>query len=77
MFPDNLGWGEVNVYGGVRGPIITTRFQVIDRAAGKPFTAELTRKLRLESPTKLIVDVTRAGALGRPPSTTRSVYRKG
>jgi arylsulfatase A-like enzyme len=21
MFPDNLGWGEVNVYGGVRGPI--------------------------------------------------------
>ena len=21
IFPDNLGWGEVNVYGGVRGPI--------------------------------------------------------
>ena len=21
MFPDNLGWGELNVYGGVRGPI--------------------------------------------------------
>src|SRR6187397_69363 len=21
MFPDNLGWGEVGVYGGVRGPI--------------------------------------------------------
>jgi arylsulfatase len=21
MFPDNLGWGEVNVYGGVRGAI--------------------------------------------------------
>ena len=21
MFPDNLGWGEVNVYGGVRGAV--------------------------------------------------------
>ena len=21
IFPDNLGWGEVNVYGGVRGAI--------------------------------------------------------
>src|SRR6187549_2352813 len=21
MFPDNMGWGELNVYGGVRGPI--------------------------------------------------------
>ncbi|HUR20764.1 MAG TPA: hypothetical protein VMZ90_08140, partial [Vicinamibacterales bacterium] len=21
IFPDNMGWGEVNVYGGVRGPI--------------------------------------------------------
>ena len=42
MLPDNLGWGEVNVYGGVRGAITA-----------------------------------RAGALGGPASTTRSVYRKG
>ena len=21
IFPDNMGWGELNVYGGVRGPI--------------------------------------------------------
>ena len=42
MFPDNLGWGEVNVYGGVRGAITA-----------------------------------RAGVLGGPASTTRSVYRKG
>jgi hypothetical protein len=57
--------------------IITTTFDVVDRAAGKPFTAELTRKLWLESPTMLIVEVTRAGVLGGPASTTRSVYRKG
>ena len=56
--------------------IIITTFQVTDRAAGKPFTAELTRKLWLESPTTLVVEVTRAGVLGGPASTTRSVYRK-
>src|SRR6476619_8354383 len=31
MFPDNLGWGEVNVYGGVRGAI-TPR---LDRVAAE------------------------------------------
>jgi hypothetical protein len=56
--------------------VITTTFDVVDRAAGKPFTAELTRKLWLESPATLIVEVTRAGVLGGPASTTRSVYRK-
>ena len=83
MFPDNLGWGEVNVYGGVRGPI-TPRLDrlaaeglgVDDRAAGKPFTTHLTRKLSLESPSTLIVDVIREGVLGGSP-TTRSIYRKG
>jgi hypothetical protein len=56
--------------------IIVTTFEVADRAAGKPFKAELTRKLWLESPTMLVVEVTRAGVLGGPASTTRSVYRK-
>jgi hypothetical protein len=56
--------------------IITTTFDVTDRGAGKPFTVEMTRKLWLESPTTLLVEVTRAGALGGPASTTRSVYRK-
>ena len=56
--------------------IITTTFQIADRAAAKPFTAELTRKLWLESPTTLIVEATRAGVLGGPASTTRSIYRR-
>ena len=57
--------------------VIITTFDVADRGAGKPFTAELTRKLWLESPATMIVEVTRAGVLGGPASTTRSVYRKG
>jgi len=55
---------------------ITTISRVADRGA-KPFTTEVTRKLWLESPTTMIVEVTRAGVLGGPSSTTRSVYRKG
>jgi hypothetical protein len=57
--------------------VIVTKLEVADRAAGKPFTAEVTRKVWLESPTMLVVEVTRAGVLGGPASTTRSVYRKG
>jgi len=57
--------------------IIVTTFTVADRRVGPPFTAELTRRLSLESPTTLIVEATRAGVLGGPASTTRSVYRKG
>ena len=61
------------------GPTLTiiTTFDIADRRAGAPFTAELTRTLRLESPTTMVVEVTRAGVLGGPASTTRSVYRKG
>ena len=57
--------------------IIVTTFDVADRGAGNPFTAELTRRLWLESPSALVVEVTRAGVLGGAASTTRSVYRKG
>ena len=57
--------------------VITTTFQSPIVARAKPFTADVTRKLSLESPTTLIVEVTRAGVLGGPASTTRSVYRKG
>src|SRR5262245_16230927 len=57
--------------------VITTTFEVAERGAGKPFTAEVTRKLWLESPTTMIIEVTRSGVLGGAASTTRSVYRKG
>jgi len=56
---------------------IVTTFPIADRGAAKPFTAELIRKLWLESPATLVVEVTRGGVLGGPASTTRAVYRKG
>jgi len=58
--------------------VITTTHRVdTGVASGKSLTIDVTRKLSLESPATLIVEVTRAGVLGGPPSTTRSVYRKG
>ena len=56
--------------------VIVTTSRVTDRGARQPFTTEVTRKLWLESPTTLVVEVTRAGVLGGQASTTRSVYRK-
>lgn len=57
--------------------ILVTTVHVDDRAAPKPFIFELRRTLWLESPTTMVVEVTRSGALGGPSSTTRSIYRKG
>jgi hypothetical protein len=36
----------------------------------------MTRRLTLESPTSLVVEVTRAGVLGGKPSVTKTTYRK-
>jgi hypothetical protein len=56
--------------------VVTTTVQIDARDAGKPLTAELTRRLWLESPTTLIIEATHSGILGGPGSTTRSIYRK-
>ena len=56
--------------------ILVATVHANDRAARKPLTFELRRTLWLESPTTMIVEVTRAGVLGGPSSTTRSIYRK-
>ena len=56
---------------------ITTRSRVTDSGAARPFDTEVTRKLSLESPTTMIVEVTRAGVLGGAATTTRSIFRKG
>ena len=76
-----MGRGEQIELSRVRweGPTLTisTTSQIADPRLSKPFTSALTRKLWLESPTTMIVEVTRAGVLGGPSLTTRSVYRKG
>jgi hypothetical protein len=43
---------------------------------GKSLTSEVKQTLSLDSPTSLVVETTRGGALGGPPTTNRSVYRK-
>ena len=43
---------------------------------GRPVQSEVRQRLSLESPATLVVDVTRVGVLGGPPTTSRSVYRR-
>jgi hypothetical protein len=45
-------------------------------ADGKSMTSEVRQTLSLESPTSLVVETTRAGVLGGPSTTNRSVYRE-
>jgi hypothetical protein len=55
---------------------IVTRYPGVDPDTGKPFSIEVTRRLILESPTSLVIEVTRAAALSGRETTTRAVYRK-
>jgi len=55
--------------------IITTTHAFANPETGRPMTSEVKHTLSLESGT-LIVEVTRKGVLGGPPSTTRTAYRK-
>jgi hypothetical protein len=52
---------------------ITTFHELVYQ--GKPMKSEVQQVLTLESPTTLVVEVTRAGVLGGPPTVSRSVYR--
>ena len=56
--------------------VIMTTHTLIDPASGKPTTAAVTQTLSLESPASLVVDTTRSGVLGGPPTTVQTVYRK-
>jgi hypothetical protein len=55
---------------------ITTSYPSIDPASGKTFNTEVTHRLSLESPTSLVIEVTRGAALGGQATTSRTVYRK-
>ena len=56
--------------------IITTQHTLTDPSTGKPATAGVTQALTLESSTSLMVETTRAGVMGGPPTKTRTVYKK-
>ncbi|HXT69720.1 MAG TPA: hypothetical protein VN700_08190 [Vicinamibacterales bacterium] len=56
--------------------LVITTLHTLAGPDGKPMTAEVKQTLSLESPTSLAVDAVRAGVLGGPATTTRTVYRK-
>jgi hypothetical protein len=56
--------------------VITTSHTFVNPADGKPLSMEVKRVLSLESPTALVIETTRAGVLGGPSSTTRTVFTK-
>ena len=56
--------------------VITTVHTFSNPETGKPMTMDVTQTLSLESPTSLVVETTRSGVLGGPPSTVRSVFKK-
>ena len=55
---------------------ITTTYPSVDAISGKPFATEVVQRLTLESPTTLVVEVIRGGALGGQSTKTRTVYQK-
>ena len=55
---------------------ITTMYPSVDPVSGRAFTTEVIHGLSLESPTALVVEATRGGALGGQATKTRTVYRK-
>jgi hypothetical protein len=56
--------------------IITTTHSFGSHETGQPLTSEVKHTLALESPTSLIIETTRSGALDGPSSTTRTAYKK-
>jgi hypothetical protein len=56
--------------------VITTWHSFTNPDSGKLERVETKHALSHELPTSLVVEVTRAGVLGGPTTTTRTVYRK-
>ncbi len=56
--------------------VITTVHTFANLETGQPMTSEVKQTLSPESPTSMMVETTRSGVLGGPPSTTRTVFRK-
>jgi hypothetical protein len=57
--------------------VITTTHHFRDPRTGQPAASETKQVLWLESPTSLVVETTHGGALGGPPVTGKTAYRKG
>jgi hypothetical protein len=56
--------------------IITTRYTFTPARDATPMTNEVTQILSLAAPASLVVDTTRSGAMGGPPLTTKTIYKR-
>ena len=56
--------------------VVTTTHTFADPRTGTAAAADVKQVLTLESPASLVVETTRSGVLGGPPSTSRTVYKK-
>ncbi len=56
--------------------VILTTHSFDNPSNGQPLKVEVKQTLALTSPTTRVVETTRSGVLGGPPSTTRTVYQK-
>jgi len=56
--------------------VITTIHTFANPASGKLMTEEVKQTLSVASPASLVVETTRAGVLGGPSLTTRTIYTK-
>jgi hypothetical protein len=56
--------------------VITTRFR-FDGPGGKPATGDITQSLALDQSGSLVVTTTVGSALGGPPATSTTTYKKG
>lgn len=56
--------------------VITTIHEFDHPETGRPTPVEVRQTLSLAAPDSLVVETFRAGVLGGPPSTVRTVYRK-
>jgi hypothetical protein len=55
---------------------ITTRYPAVDPSTGTPQTTQVTHRLSLETPTRLVIEVVRHAAFGGKDTSTRTAYRK-
>jgi hypothetical protein len=56
--------------------VITTMHSFAHPENSEPMKIEVKQTLSLGSPTSMMVETTRIGVLGGPPSTTKTVYKK-
>ncbi len=56
--------------------VLTTVHPFTNPDTGELLTSEVVRRLTLESEASLVVETERAGVMGGPPSTTRTVFRR-